>query len=99
MLSDDNDEVAFWNLDRRHLQARSPLRAGTTAVPRGGEPSLTEAAGDERGDPASGGGFASPGGSTSATTRATGAAASTARRFGSRRVALAGNYVAVLLPG
>jgi serine/threonine protein kinase/WD40 repeat protein len=95
ILSDDNEELAFWNVEHDRRLATFPLRGGSSAVYGPPETTVTGPLGGDRAD----GG--PPSGADSARSRpgaTTGAASPAARHFRGPRVALAGNYVAALLP-
>ncbi len=99
ILSDDHEELAFWNvaLDRR-LTTFS-LRGGSSAISGPPETTVTESLGGDRADAGPQSSADSARSRTGATAgTGTGAASPAARHFRGPRVALAGNYVAALLP-
>jgi serine/threonine protein kinase/WD40 repeat protein len=99
VLSEDDDELAFWNVERRERLTSFSLRAGSGAAAGFSDSNLSESSTTDVAEP--GQSAQSTGRSGRAGTRAgasTGAAVSPARRFGSRRMALVGHFVAALLP-
>jgi len=96
VLSEDDEELAFWNVARAQKLATYSLRGGTGAVPGPPELSVTESSGGDRVEPSQGAGPLSVAGSTSGRTGATAGAHSGGRGFGSRRLTLAGHYVAAV---
>ncbi len=97
ILSDDHEELAFWNVENdRRLQTFS-LRGGSSAVSGAPETTVTDSLG---GDRAEAGPLSSADSARSRTGTASGTATASpaARHFRGPRVALAGNFVAALLP-
>jgi eukaryotic-like serine/threonine-protein kinase len=99
ILSDDNEELEFWNVERDRRLATFPLRGGSGAVLGPPDATVTESLGGDRAEAGPQSGVDSARSRTGATA-STGAGLSSpaARHFRGPRVALAGNYVAALLP-
>ncbi len=103
LLSDDNEELAFWNVEHNQRLATFSLRGGPGNARGLNELIGSESLSGDRGEPGSGAGSSSGSYSTpgraGVTTGANAAAPSaTARHFHYPRVALAGHNVAVLMP-
>ncbi len=99
IVSDDNEELGLWNAEHGQRLATYSLRGGSSAVSGPPETTVTESLGSDR----AGAGQLS--GADSARSRigatagtGTGQASSSARHFRGPRVAMAGNYVAAVLP-
>jgi serine/threonine protein kinase/WD40 repeat protein len=97
VLSEADEELAFWNVDRGERVANYSLRAGSTSAGSFAEPNVAESLAGDAVD-ASQSAQPAPRPGRVSTTSSVSAGSSAARRFGSRRLALAGHYVAALLP-
>ena len=93
VLSDDNEELAFWDIDRRERLTTLSLRMESSNVPSGPSKVKTGERSDERTEPGS-----PSTASTNPARTAPGARRNTIRLMG-HRVAQTGPSVAVLFPG
>jgi eukaryotic-like serine/threonine-protein kinase len=103
IISEDNEELAFWNVVNNRRLATFSLRGAPTSVSGPPESAVTESLGSDRAEPGPGAGPQMSVDSTRGRTGSpagtgTGGASPAARHFRGPRVALAGNYVAALFP-
>jgi len=99
VLSEDDEDLAFWHVERRQRLATLSLGAGSGAAVGPPEMNVAESSGDDPAEPGPGAGTLSSSGSNANRNGArAGATSDSARRGAGRSLTLAGNCVAVLLP-
>ncbi len=97
ILSEDNEELTFWNVDHNQRLATFSLRAGSGNLPGAGELNTPELLNGDRGELAiPSGSDAAAGGAGATASTGAGPVVGVPRRFRYSRIALAGHYVAAL---